>query len=113
LNAVDSEHQKNRQQDGWRLFQLGKSLSVDGHKWRKFGSGNRESLLMSAKIIRHDNGPIKCSDSKNSIIEDDSRSEEADGGPTGREVRRRLMEWWRKEYCAGRMKLAVVGKGAS
>ena len=31
----------------------------------------------------------------------------------GREVRERLIEWWSKEYCAGRMTLAVVGKGES
>jgi insulysin len=34
-----------------------------------------------------------------------------DGGPVGRETRRRLMEWWQTEYCAGRMKLAIVGRG--
>lgn len=35
-----------------------------------------------------------------------------DGGPVGRETRRRLIEWWSKEYCAGRMRLCVIGKGA-
>ena len=34
-----------------------------------------------------------------------------DGGPIGRETRRRLVEWWSKEYCAGRMRLCVIGKG--
>ncbi|WVF68403.1 hypothetical protein IAT40_003168 [Kwoniella sp. CBS 6097] len=28
----------------------------------------------------------------------------------GRDPRRQLIEWWEKEYCARRMKLAVVGK---
>nr|XP_019043437.1 insulysin [Kwoniella bestiolae CBS 10118]OCF22367.1 insulysin [Kwoniella bestiolae CBS 10118] len=28
----------------------------------------------------------------------------------GRDPRKQLMEWWEKEYCARRMKLAVVGK---
>lgn len=36
---------------------------------------------------------------------------ESDGGSVGREVRRRLVEWWSKEYCASRMRLAIVGKG--
>lgn len=36
---------------------------------------------------------------------------EADGGAIGRETRRRLVEWWSKEYCASRMRLAIVGKG--
>jgi hypothetical protein len=34
-----------------------------------------------------------------------------DGGPIGRETRRRLVEWWSREYCAGRMRLCVIGKG--
>lgn len=36
---------------------------------------------------------------------------DADGGAVGRETRRRLVEWWNKEYCAGRMSLCVIGKG--
>lgn len=36
---------------------------------------------------------------------------ESDGGSVGREVRRRLVEWWSKEYCASRMRLSIVGKG--
>ena len=36
-----------------------------------------------------------------------------DGGPIGRETRRRLVEWWSREYCAGRMRLCVVGKGVT
>ena len=34
-----------------------------------------------------------------------------DGGPVGRETRRRLIEWWTEEYSANRMRLCVVGKG--
>ncbi|THG92718.1 hypothetical protein EW026_g8279, partial [Hermanssonia centrifuga] len=36
-------------------------------------------------------------------------ADKGDGGPIGREVRKRLMEWWEKEYCASRMSLAVIG----
>ena len=36
---------------------------------------------------------------------------EGDGGVIGRETRRRLVEWWSKEYCASRMRLCIVGKG--
>jgi insulysin len=35
---------------------------------------------------------------------------DGDGGPAGRETRRRLLEWYEKEYCASRMSLAVIGK---
>lgn len=38
-------------------------------------------------------------------------TDDADGGPIGRETRRRLVEWWTSEYCASRMRLAVIGKG--
>jgi len=38
---------------------------------------------------------------------------EPDGGPVGVETRRRLMEWWEREYCAGRMRLAVIGRGTT
>jgi insulysin len=36
---------------------------------------------------------------------------EKDGGAVGREMRRRLLEWWSREYCAGRMKLCIIGNG--
>ena len=41
-----------------------------------------------------------------------SSDADADGGTVGRETRRRLVEWWGKEYCASRMNLCVLGKGA-
>ena len=40
-----------------------------------------------------------------------SSENESDGGSVGRETRKRLIEWWSKEYCASRMTLTVVGKG--
>ncbi|KAJ6525427.1 Metalloenzyme, LuxS/M16 peptidase-like protein [Mycena vulgaris] len=121
LNAVDSEHKKNHQADMWRIFQLNKHLSVEGHPWRKFGSGNRESLSEAAKRLKAkgrldtQNGllapspiPSRLSSPAPSISSADS-NDEADGGAVGRETRRRLMEWWSKEYCASRMRLCVLG----
>jgi hypothetical protein len=46
-----------------------------------------------------------------SLAPSSGSDEELDGGFVGRETRRRLVEWWEKEYCAGRMGLCVVGKG--
>ena len=34
-----------------------------------------------------------------------------DGGPIGRETRRRLVEWWSREYSASRMRLCVISEG--
>lgn len=142
LNAVDSEHKRNFQNDVWRIFQTNKHLSKDGHPWRKFGSGNRDSLSkvgrdLKARLSQNGvaNGSLKTgiengiapklngkptmslTNSSTSTREPSpapstSSSEmEGDGGIVGRETRRRLVEWWSKEYCASRMRLCVVGKG--
>lgn len=115
----------------WRIFQLNKHLSKEGHVWSKFGSGNRESLSKAAKELKakgklrsaiedstssHSNSiapspiPSRISSPAPSIASTHSETE-ADGGAIGRETRRRLVEWWSKEYCASRMRLCVVGKG--
>ena len=99
MYAVDSENKRNLMDDSRRINQLLKGLSAEGHPWCKFGTGNVESLTEAAK---------KTLESRGEIATDDK---EGDGGPVGREVRRRLIEWWEREYCAGRMTLAVVGKG--
>jgi insulysin len=132
LNAVDSEHKKNLQNDQWRIFQLNKHLSKPGHVWSKFGSGNRESLSRAGRELKAKGKLIVDGDggkdglSTNGFLSpagstrgsSPSPSEvstitenEADGGAVGRETRRRLVEWWSHEYCASRMRLCVIGKG--
>ncbi|CAH1389545.1 unnamed protein product [Nezara viridula] len=44
INSVDSEHEKNIQNDSWRLNQLERSISKPGHPYTKFGTGNRLTL---------------------------------------------------------------------
>ncbi|KAI9096425.1 Metalloenzyme, LuxS/M16 peptidase-like protein [Phlyctochytrium arcticum] len=44
MNAVDSEHKKNLQSDNWRVYQLEKDLSNPNHPFKKFGTGNLETL---------------------------------------------------------------------
>ncbi|KAJ1334843.1 hypothetical protein BSLG_007997 [Batrachochytrium salamandrivorans] len=44
LNAVDSEHKKNLQNDTWRNYQLEKDLSNPNHPFVKFGTGNMETI---------------------------------------------------------------------
>lgn len=44
IRAVNSEHMKNLQSDGWRLMQLERSLSKNGHPYKKFGTGSLETL---------------------------------------------------------------------
>ena len=109
MHAVDSENKRNLMNDDRRIHQLLKWLSTEGHPWRKFGTGNLESLTETArkKIEAENKTPAQAN---GNALENDK---EGDGGPIGREVRERLIEWWSKEYCAGRMTLAVVGKGES
>ncbi|KAH7889516.1 Metalloenzyme, LuxS/M16 peptidase-like protein [Phlebopus sp. FC_14] len=134
LNAVDSEHKKNHQADPWRIFQLNKTLTKDGHPWSKFGTGNRSTLsaagreakakgkLRAKNVTNGDAGttsvdgslapsPISSRVPSPTPSSTSTNSEaEADGGAIGRETRRRLVEWWSKEYCASRMKVCVVGR---
>ncbi|XP_068597613.1 insulin-degrading enzyme [Brachionichthys hirsutus] len=44
LKAVDSEHEKNLMNDGWRLFQLEKATGNPNHPFSKFGTGNKLTL---------------------------------------------------------------------
>ena len=134
LNAVDSEQKQNLQNDKRRTFQVDKHLSKPGHVWSKFGTGNKVTLTSAArKLFQKDvktkaidgcatfqatsEGPSVTSStlsfSSPPIGSDESleSSDDGSGGDIGRETRRRLIEWWSKEYCAGRMRLCVIGKG--
>eukprot|EP01114_Cavostelium_apophysatum_P016469 TRINITY_DN4691_c0_g2_i1.p1 TRINITY_DN4691_c0_g2~~TRINITY_DN4691_c0_g2_i1.p1 ORF type:complete len:971 (-),score=228.66 TRINITY_DN4691_c0_g2_i1:56-2968(-) len=44
MNAVDSEHKKNLQNDPHRLYQLMKSTANPNHPFSKFGTGNLQTL---------------------------------------------------------------------
>ncbi|KAF8623490.1 hypothetical protein AX15_006273 [Amanita polypyramis BW_CC] len=130
INAVDSEHQKNHQSDIWRIFQLNKHLTKEGHVWNKFGSGSRYSLLRAARLLKRKGllnsrptssvpsvaptplssripSPTPSASSSNISAEGEA---DPDGGPVGRETRRRLVDWWEQEYCANRMRLCIIGK---
>ncbi|CAL8095861.1 unnamed protein product [Calicophoron daubneyi] len=48
INAVQAEFEKNMTNDSRRLFQLERSLSIPGHDYSRFFSGNRHSLFHSA-----------------------------------------------------------------
>jgi insulysin len=44
LNAIESEHSKNINDDGFRLFQLEKDMSNPSHPFHKFSTGNKQTL---------------------------------------------------------------------
>ena len=56
LHAVDSEHKKNEQNDAHRIAQVCKSLSVAGHVWTKFGTGNIMSLTEAGRKLEESVG---------------------------------------------------------
>ena len=101
MYAVDSENKRNLQNDVRRISQLSKSLSISRHPWTKFGTGNVESLTEAARKTLEEQG----------VQYDMSHSSDGDGGPIGRAVRQKLLQWWEHEYCAGRMSLAVISNG--
>lgn len=44
LNAVNSEHDKNKLNDAWRTHYVGDLISEPGHPTRNFGTGTKETL---------------------------------------------------------------------
>lgn len=44
LNAIESEHAKNINDDGFRMYQLDKDASNPAHPLHKFATGNKETL---------------------------------------------------------------------
>lgn len=51
VNAVNSEFDKNRLQDGWRSNHLIHQISEEGHPLRKFGIGNKETLAGDNRAV--------------------------------------------------------------
>ncbi|KAK9987478.1 hypothetical protein SO802_032429 [Lithocarpus litseifolius] len=49
IKAVDSENQKNLLSDAWRMNQLQKHISMEGHPYHKFSTGNWETLEVRPK----------------------------------------------------------------
>lgn len=52
--AVNSENDKNLQNDAWRLRQLDKATCNPNHPYSKFGTGNRETLEIIPKSRNQD-----------------------------------------------------------
>ncbi|RVW16489.1 Insulin-degrading enzyme-like 1, peroxisomal [Vitis vinifera] len=49
IKAVDSENQKNLLSDAWRMCQLQKHISAEGHPYHKFSTGNWDTLEVKPK----------------------------------------------------------------
>ncbi|KAI0952754.1 hypothetical protein AcW1_007154 [Taiwanofungus camphoratus] len=96
IRAVDSEYKRNAQNDSRRILQINKTLSAPGHPWSQFSTGNLESITDAARKL------VK----EGQLFVD----EEGEDSTVYRETRKRLVEWWNQQYCAGRMTLAVIGR---
>ena len=44
VDAVDSEHSKNIEQDSWRFYILNRLLANKDHPFHKFGTGNKSNV---------------------------------------------------------------------
>ncbi|EJD03327.1 LuxS/MPP-like metallohydrolase [Fomitiporia mediterranea MF3/22] len=84
IKAVHSEFSKNFQLDVRRIRYVENSLARPAHPLRKFGTGNKYTLMQKFLASGKKAAALKA--------------------------RKELKKWWEKEYCAGRMCLAVVGK---
>jgi len=84
VNAVENEHIKNLQSDGWRANQLRKSMSNPKHPNHKFGTGNLQTLCNSTHAGNVEN---KCS---GTLVA--------------------LKTFYKRHYIAPRMRLCVVAK---
>ena len=51
VNAVNSEFDKNRLQDGWRANHLIHQISEEGHPLKKFGIGSKETLAGDNRAV--------------------------------------------------------------
>ncbi|CCM02306.1 uncharacterized protein FIBRA_04396 [Fibroporia radiculosa] len=99
IYAVDSEFKRNVQKDERRILQINRTLSLHTHPYSQFGTGNVESITESATRLGLDRKSSETSagvDSKDEVV--------------WKATRERLVEWWRTQYCASRLTLAVVGK---
>lgn len=68
LNAVDSEHKKNLQNDTWSAYQLLKDSANPEHPFSNFGTGNLHTLKHDPESKGMINYLIKGSISKNDYL---------------------------------------------
>ena len=124
VNAVDSEFSMYLQDDDWRLGQVLRHRARPGHPLRKFILGNKKTLAQAARPTKSRNEKeataTRSSDDTKNKARKPSRAAaqhtettkaETPDKEAGLRTRRRLIEWWRREYGAERMHLAVIGKG--
>lgn len=101
IYAVDSEHRRNMQTDARRVFMIDKMHGTPGHPYTMFQTGCVESITEAARK------EVGLSGLKETRTEGDVDDEQ----PVWRRTRERLVEWWKSQYCAGRMTLVVLGTG--
>ncbi|EJC99289.1 uncharacterized protein FOMMEDRAFT_94516 [Fomitiporia mediterranea MF3/22] len=129
IKVIDSEYSGGLQDDSRRLEYVENSLAHPAHPLRRLGTGNKDTLLGQFLALRaHDKsvkdktGHLSRSPSEKSgnshrstePSRTQSRSNVQVGDGDALKVaalksKEKLIRWWEKEYCAGRMRLVVVG----
>ncbi|EJC99114.1 uncharacterized protein FOMMEDRAFT_160675 [Fomitiporia mediterranea MF3/22] len=121
--TIDSEYVKFRQTDTWRLLYIEISLASPEHPLRKFGTGNKRTLIdgfLETPSSAKSGGSSRSSKITSKVTSQSVRkgvreaaakkiTEEAEAA-AALVAREKLFEWWKREYSACRMSLAVIGK---
>jgi insulysin len=101
IEIVDSEYKKNCDSDFQRLFQIFRGEALIGHPWRRFTTGNDESLgvKMSPRGNRvpHGNTPFEPFEPRDQENPEEIRCN-------------RIEAWWEKKYDPRKMALAILGR---
>ena len=97
LKAVNSEHERNIDNDGWRLSQLEKSLSHPNHDFNKFGTGFDLTFRLNLNLLLFSSGNLETLKEIPLL--------------KGINVREALIKFHDQWYSANIMSLVVLGKG--
>jgi insulysin len=87
IKIVDSEYRKNCESDSQRLFQVFRSEALEGHPWRRFTTGNEQSLSIAVAGV-------------NSTPQESQEEGTCD----------LIKAWWEKHYDPRKMALAILGR---
>ena len=90
LKAVDSEFNKNKLNDAWRVQQVSRLLADPRHPWSRFDAGNLSTLsdLPAVSALKLNDAPVASEGS----------------------LRNALLRFHSTHYSASRMSLAVLGR---
>ncbi|EJD08333.1 uncharacterized protein FOMMEDRAFT_75209 [Fomitiporia mediterranea MF3/22] len=125
IKSIDSEYSGKLQDDIRRLQYMEFALAHSSHPLRKFGTGSEDTLIgkrsssnSSTRSANSTTGTLSGTENSHISREltripsktDPQAVREEAKKVAALKAREKLKKWWKREYCAERMKLAIVGK---